>query len=206
MSKTLAGRLKAARNAVHPPILQREIAKRFKVTPGAVSLWESGATEPSSDVLAQLAKLYGVSVDWLVGLQETRVSSLTISPPVHLVPVVSPRALAKWHLASVLEWLQTSVAYAKGSAAAMLVATDALTSTCPTGSYAVVSKAHRPSPGSVVLASTGKVSEPILRRFTQEAGETLLLADDARWPTVRMTQATKVIGTVVEVTTRRSLM
>lgn len=207
MSKTLAGRLKAARHAVHPPLLQREIAKRFNVTPGAVCLWEKGSTEPSASVLAELARLYGVSVDWLVGLTEQRPGrSAAISPPIHTVPVVSPRALAHWKLDNVLEHLQTSIAYPAGSAAAMLVASDALLSTCPTGSYAVVSRMHKPVPGAVVLASTGKVSEPILRRVNSEGGDTLLLADDARWPTVKVAASLKIVGCVVEVCQRRRMM
>lgn len=203
MSKILAGRLKAARNAVHPPLLQREIAKRFHVTPGAVCLWEKGNTEPSASVLADLARLYGVSVDWLVGLSDQRNAATAAPTQINAVPVVSSRSLARWKLEPVLGYLQTSVAYPEGTAAAMLVATDALTSSCPTGSFAVISRAHKPTPGCVVLASTGKVSEPILRRYVTEGGDTLLLADDARWPTVKLATATKVVGCVVEVTQRK---
>lgn len=205
MSKVLAGRLKAARHAIHPPLLQREIAKRFNVTPGAVCLWERGNTEPSASVLAELARLYGVSVDWLVGLTEQR-ASVVVTQPVHTVPVISARALARWKLDNVLEYLQTSVAYPPGTAAGMLVSSDALTSTCPTGSYAVISRMHKPAPGCVVLASTGKVSEPILRRYVTEGGDTLLLADDARWPTVRVAASHKVVGCVVEVTVRKRII
>ena len=206
MSKILASRLKAARHAVHPPLLQREIAKRFHVTPGAVCLWEKGNTEPSASVLAELARLYGVSVDWLVGLSDQRSGRAAASPPIHTVPVVSPRALTHWKLDNVLEYLQTSVAYPAGTAAAMLVASDALLATCPTGSYAVISRMHKPTPGCVVLAATGKVSEPILRRYVTEGGDTLLLADDARWPTVKLATATKVVGCVVEVTQRKRMI
>lgn len=201
MSKTLAGRLKSARHAMFPVVTQREIAKRFKVTPGAVCLWEGGNTEPSSEVLAELAKLYGVSVDWLVGLEDRRPAKVIL----HTVPVVSARALAHWKLNPPMEYLQTSVAYPPGTAAGMLVSSDALTSTCPTGSYAVVSNAHKPSPGCVVLAATGKVTEPILRRYVEEGGDTLLIADDSRWPTVRVTPS-RIVGCVVEVTARRRLM
>lgn len=204
MSKILAGRLKAARSAMHPPVLQREVAKRFHVTPGAVCLWEKGHTEPSVPVLADLARLYGVSVDWLVGLSDQRRAA--VEQPVHTVPLVSARALAHWKLDNVLGLLQTSVSYPEGTAAAMLVSTDALTSSCPTGSYAVVSRTHKPTPGSVVLASTGKVSEPILRRYVAEGGDTLLLADDARWPTVKLASASKVVGCVVEVTQRKRMI
>ena len=206
MSKTLAVRLKAARHAMHPPVTQRDIAKRFKVTPGAVCLWEKGETEPSSQVLADLAKLYKVSADFLVGLSDGRTLIPEAKAPLHTVPVVPARSLSKWRLDVVLEQLQTSVAYVPGSAAAILVSSDALTSTCPTGSYAVISRLHKPCVGCAVLAATGKVSEPILRRYMEDGGERLLIADDARWPTVRLPSGSSVIGCVVEVTMRKRLM
>jgi SOS-response transcriptional repressor LexA len=205
MSKILAARLKAARHQMNPLITQKEVARRFKVTPGAVCLWERGTTEPSAGALVELARMYGVSTDWLLGLQEHRPRSSPVGPPIHTVPVVTARALARWRWDAVLELLQTSVSYAPNSAAAIMVSSDALTSTCPTGSYAVVSRAQSPSPGSVVLVSVGKVSEPILRRYVQEAGERLLIADDSRWPTMRLDPTAKIIGTVVEVTLRRRL-
>lgn len=205
MSKVLAARLKSARTAMHPTVTQKEIAKKFSVTPGSVSLWESGTTEPSADVLAELARTYKVSVDWLIGLEDRAPVKVTQAVPLYTVPVVTPQALARWKWDAVLEHLQTAVAYPPGTAAAMLVGSDALTSTCPTGCYAVVSKAHETTPGCVVLAVTGRAGEPILRKLIQEGGETLLLADDARWPTVRVNDGARVIGKVVEVTCRKRL-
>lgn len=188
---------------MHPEVTQRDIAKRFKVTPGAVSLWESGSTEPRADVLAELSRIYNVSVDWLTGVEDKAAEKNRLNRTVHTVPVVTPQAMARWRWDSVLELLQTAVAYPSGTAAAMLVSSDALTSACPTGCYAVVSKAHAPTPGCVVLAEVSKVGEPILRKYIKEGGDTLLLADDARWPTVRMNDGARVIGKVVEVTCRR---
>lgn len=207
MSQILATRLKAARNSMHPVVTQKDIAKKFNVTPGSVSLWESGTTEPKADVLAELARTYNVSADWLIGLEE-RQASVKVKQvlPLHAVPVVTPQALARWKWDVALEQLQTSVAYPAGTAAAMLVASDALSSACPTGCYAVVSKAHEPTPGCVVLAVSGRAGEPILRKFIQEGGETLLLADDARWPTVRVNDGARIIGRVVEVTCRKRLI
>ena len=47
---------------------QQELAERLNVTRQAISMWESGATIPSIDSLILLSKLYGVSVDEVLGL------------------------------------------------------------------------------------------------------------------------------------------
>ena len=44
---------------------QEELAEKVFVTRQAVSRWESGDTTPSVDKLKTLARIYGVSLDWL---------------------------------------------------------------------------------------------------------------------------------------------
>ena len=44
---------------------QMELAERLGVSRQAVSRWESGDTTPSVDKLKTLARIYGVSLDWL---------------------------------------------------------------------------------------------------------------------------------------------
>ena len=44
---------------------QEELAEKVFVTRQAVSRWESGDTTPTMDKLKSLAKIYGVSLDWL---------------------------------------------------------------------------------------------------------------------------------------------
>ena len=46
---------------------QMELADRLGVSRQAVSRWESGDTTPTMDKLKSLAKIYGVSLDWLFG-------------------------------------------------------------------------------------------------------------------------------------------
>lgn len=46
-------------------ISQLELANQLDVSRQAVSRWESGDTTPSMDKLKTLAKIYGVSLDWL---------------------------------------------------------------------------------------------------------------------------------------------
>lgn len=46
-------------------ISQMALAHQLGVSRQAVSHWESGDTTPSMDKLKALAKIYGVSLDWL---------------------------------------------------------------------------------------------------------------------------------------------
>ena len=49
---------------------QIELAKMLNVSHGIISLWENGLREPSMGSLIILAKYFGVSIDYLVGLEE----------------------------------------------------------------------------------------------------------------------------------------
>lgn len=46
---------------------QKFVAASLKIAAPSVSNWESGKTFPSSENLIELAKLYGVSIDYLMG-------------------------------------------------------------------------------------------------------------------------------------------
>lgn len=208
MKPVLAQRLRAARQAITPEITQRDVAKHLNLSPSAINLWEAGKTEPSASALAELSRWYHVSCDWLLGVDSGKQAAIGNKPeaPIFTVPVVPPAAMARWHWDVVVELLQTAVAYPPQTAAAMLVSSDALTSTCPTGCYAVISKAHVPEPGQIVLAIISKASEPVLRKYVREGGDDLLVADDTRFPTYRMDEGVRIVGLVTEITVRKTLI
>jgi transcriptional regulator with XRE-family HTH domain len=52
---------------------QSELAKRLKVSPSAVGMYEQGRREPSSDILVAMARVLGVTVDYLLtGVPDTQ--------------------------------------------------------------------------------------------------------------------------------------
>lgn len=61
----IAERLTAAREKVG--LSQSEVARRIGATQAAISYFEQGLKIPSVPVLLNLAKLYNVSMDYLVG-------------------------------------------------------------------------------------------------------------------------------------------
>ena len=60
-------------------LTQKELADRVKVTPKAISFYELGQREPSNELLSKFAKLFDVSVDYLLGRDEVRKENPRIS-------------------------------------------------------------------------------------------------------------------------------
>ena len=46
---------------------QRKLAELLNVSAGTVGAWETGRNEPSQETLIQIANIFGVSVDYLIG-------------------------------------------------------------------------------------------------------------------------------------------
>ncbi len=49
---------------------QIQLAKELNVSKGIISLWENGLREPTMSSLIQIANYFGVTVDYLVGLEK----------------------------------------------------------------------------------------------------------------------------------------
>jgi transcriptional regulator with XRE-family HTH domain len=49
---------------------QAKLAKDIGVSNGIISLWENGIKEPGMNSLISLALYFGVSIDYLVGLED----------------------------------------------------------------------------------------------------------------------------------------
>lgn len=49
---------------------QVELANRIGVSKGIISLWENGLREPTISNLVAIAKYFGVTADYLVGLSD----------------------------------------------------------------------------------------------------------------------------------------
>ena len=68
MEKVFGERLKELRTEKH--VGQVELSVAVGVSKGIVSLWENGLREPKLSNLVALAKYFGVSIDYLAGLED----------------------------------------------------------------------------------------------------------------------------------------
>ncbi len=65
----VADRIKSLRE--QNGMTQAALAKKLSVTRSSVNAWEMGISVPSTTLLVEVAKLFHVSTDFLLGLQET---------------------------------------------------------------------------------------------------------------------------------------
>ena len=72
---TLADKVKRQREQMG--LTQAELAKRLGLTRSGVNAWEMGLSVPSTQYLVELAKLFHVSADYLLGLEDT--ASISVS-------------------------------------------------------------------------------------------------------------------------------
>ena len=68
MNNTFYKQLKEIRE--YNKLSQRKLAIDLGVTQACVAKWETGDREPSLDDLIKIAKYFGVSADYLLGLED----------------------------------------------------------------------------------------------------------------------------------------
>ena len=73
--KMTAERIKALREA--RGWTQAELARRLSITRNGVNSWEQGLAMPSPACLVDLAKLFSVSTDYLLGVERLEMVNVT---------------------------------------------------------------------------------------------------------------------------------
>ena len=68
MKNNFKAKLKELRNELN--LLQKQLAMDLGVTQACIGKWETGDREPSLDDLIKVANYFGVSTDYLLGLED----------------------------------------------------------------------------------------------------------------------------------------
>lgn len=61
----------------HYGLTQVQLAQRLGVTKSAVNAWETGTNSPSLSYVVKLARIFGVSTDYLLGVNERLTVDIT---------------------------------------------------------------------------------------------------------------------------------
>ena len=71
---TVAERIKSLREKLE--LTQAEIARQLGISRAGVNAWEMGLSVPSTQYVVELAKIFGVSTDYLLGMGKTSMVSV----------------------------------------------------------------------------------------------------------------------------------
>lgn len=71
----IAEKIKELREA--NSMTQNEVAKRLSITRSSVNAWEMGISVPSTMYIVQLAQLFSVSADYILGLDSRAVLDIS---------------------------------------------------------------------------------------------------------------------------------
>lgn len=71
----IADRIKSLREQIN--MTQSELAKQLGITRSSVNAWEMGISVPSTQYIVELAHLFNVSTDYLLGVNTT--SSISVA-------------------------------------------------------------------------------------------------------------------------------
>ena len=80
---SVANRIKNQRTKLR--ITQTELAKAARLTPAAISQFESGARKPSFDALSKLATALKVTTDYLLGMKKPGYEDILADPKVSVM-------------------------------------------------------------------------------------------------------------------------
>lgn len=72
---------------------QREVAEKLYITRSSYAYYETGQTEPDLHTLCDIATLYQVSTDFLLGMEERTIFIRNIRPTAPAVPAASAPAI-----------------------------------------------------------------------------------------------------------------
>ena len=70
----MAERIKFLREKLE--LTQAEIARRLGISRAGVNAWEMGLSVPSTQYVVELAKIFGISTDYLLGMGKTAMVSV----------------------------------------------------------------------------------------------------------------------------------
>ena len=80
---SVASRIKSRRMKLG--ITQTQLAKAARLTPAAISQFESGARKPSFDALSKLATALKVTTDYLLGMKQPSYEDILADPKVSVM-------------------------------------------------------------------------------------------------------------------------
>lgn len=181
---SLGSRLAKARKGAN--LSQSDIGKEFGITRNAVSLWESDVNAPTTDKIARIADLTGVSVGYLLGRETTNVKPQEIQHPLEMPRDVRVLGIASCGEDGGFVFESTTIDYVrrpprlKGipDVYALYIQGSSMAPWREEGETVYVHPNQRPQIGDYVVVQTGSAGKPsaaYIKRLVKRTGSEIRL-------------------------------
>lgn len=167
-------RVKELRKQKH--ITQEELGKVLDIQKAAISKYENGRAEPSTEVLKKMSAYFGVSIDYLLGNSPAKLSAQKVGRGVR-VPVLG-RVVAGIPIEAVQEILDyeeiTPELAATGDYFALQVKGDSMLPTLKDGDVVIVKKQPTVNSGDIAIILVNGNEATVKEVKESPAGITLI--------------------------------
>ena len=200
----------------HANAKQRDVAQFFGISTQAVSQWESDRTRPDSQRLANLARLLGVRLDWLLDERGPIAFKrpLTIPAVRHItrVPVIDRVKASDWTgiepaflVGPFDEFLLTDLEVSS-STFALVVEGRSMAPEFQPGDTVIIDPKIQPRPGNYVVVKRDEDRQAIFREFqigsknTRDRVVIELRSNNPNMPMLLIDRKNpgRIVGTIVE--------
>lgn len=206
----IGARVKSKRDQLD--LTQGQLAERVGTSQQAIEQLEGGKTKRPR-YLPELARVLGVSIDWLLdgkdeGLKGDNFSLAGQYAPGKRYPVLSSvqagcwaEAIEAYSINEISEWLESD-AHIQGDAFWLKVEGDSMTAptglSVPEGMYVLFDTGKDAINGSMVIAKLVDSNEATFKKLIIDGGQKYLKGLNPAWPMVPINGNCKIIGVAVE--------
>lgn len=167
-------RVKELRKQKH--ITQEELGKVLNIQKAAISKYENGRAEPSTEVLKKMSSFFGVSIDYLLGNSPAKLSTQKVSRGIR-IPVLG-RVVAGIPIEAVEEILDyeeiTPELAATGEFFALQIKGDSMEPTLRDGDVVIVKKQPTVDSGDIAIVLVNGNDATVKEIKESPAGITLI--------------------------------
>ena len=200
--ETVGQRIKALRRITKTS--QKELGKFCGVSDVAVGYWEKDINVPGGESLANLAKYFNTSIDYILYGTEFEGNLITKMRRIPVISWVQAGQFTECKAAEVFsevdKWVETSLRIGDNSFA-LEVKGDSMTNpnglpTIPEGATVIVDPDAEPLNGKIVVARLDGTNEATVKKLVIDGPQKFLVPLNPRYPNISINGNCLIIGVV----------
>ncbi|UAN49722.1 helix-turn-helix domain-containing protein [Serratia sp. JSRIV002] len=191
----------------------KDLIEATRASKGTVSQWVNGGNEPSAQYIAPLAKVLGVSEQWLLlGGGQRQKAQIANTRELQKIPLLSLQQAGEWSdlmnqdLTAFQNWITVSEDISPFSFAVQMD-NDSMVSvvgevTIPPGATVIVDPTQEPTAGRIVIALLDDKKTVTIKRLSIDGPNVYLVPLNSNYKAIQIGSIEQVIGICLQVLLR----